>query len=89
MLPAGCPGHPAVALEGGRPGGGGWQHAVTRNDGAGQGIDWFSVDELVGDFPSPGVHPARAGVYVEEHQTECDMKDSSREEERQKTERWN
>lgn len=34
------------------------KRAVGWNDGAGHGVDWFAVDEMVGDFPSPRVHPA-------------------------------
>lgn len=86
MLPVGCHGHPAVALESGRVGDRGRQHAVNRgrgvdkravgwNDGAGHGVDWFALDELVGNFPSPGVHPARVGACVERHQVEYDMKE--------------
>lgn len=38
--------------------------AVGWNGGAGYGVDWFAVDEMVGDFPSPGVHPVRVDSRV-------------------------
>lgn len=75
ILPVGCHSHPAVGREGGRAGCVGrqravcWGHgvgkrAVGRNDGAGDGVDRFAVDELVGDLPGPGVHPVRCVVRV-------------------------
>lgn len=51
------------------------ERAVGWNDRAGGGVDWFAVDELIGDFSSPGVHPVFVDVCVsiEQHRIECNM----------------